>query len=244
VKVLDLFSGIGGFSLGLERAGMETIAFCEIEDFPRQVLKKHWPNIPIAGDIRKLSYNRKTQELIYDGEVIYVGPIDLICGGYPCQPFSQIGRRKGAEDDRHLWPEYRRLIREIRPHWVVGENVIGHASMGLDEVLSDLENLHYTSQAFDIPAGAVGANHERRRIWIVAHADSEGLQGQPSPGISGWDTAVRHNWKSDRWMPAPRICRGGDGVSRKVDRLKGLGNAVVPQIPEIIGMAIMEIENG
>ena len=131
MRVLDLFSGIGGFSLGLERAGMETVAFCEIEEFPRKVLAKHWPGVPIHKDIRDLK-----------GDAI--GPVDLICGGYPCQPFSTAGKRRGKEDDRHLWPEYLRLIREIRPTWVIGENVAGHISMGLDQVLADLEGEGYT----------------------------------------------------------------------------------------------------
>jgi len=135
MKVLDLFSGIGGFSLGLERAGMETVAFCEIEEYPRRVLAKHWPDVPIYNDVRTLTKER----LDSDG----IGPIDLICGGYPCQPFSTAGKRRGAEDDRHLWPEVNRLISEYRPSWFIGENVAGHISMGLDQVLSDLEGQDY-----------------------------------------------------------------------------------------------------
>jgi DNA (cytosine-5)-methyltransferase 1 len=160
MKVLDLFSGIGGFSLGLERAGMQTAAFCEIEPFCRKVLKKHWPDVPIFEDVRKLR-----------GED--VGTVDLVCGGYPCQPFSLAGKRAGAQDDRHLWPEVRRLLSETGAHWFIGENVAGHISMGLDEVLSDLESLGYTCQAFVIPACAVDAPHRRDRVWIVANNDGE-----------------------------------------------------------------------
>ncbi len=131
VNVLDLFSGIGGFSLGLERAGMSTVAFCEIEKFPRAVLAKHWPGVPIYDDVRTLTADR----LDRDG----VPRIDLVCGGYPCQPFSHAGKRGGTSDPRHLWPEMRRVVGEVRPAWVTAENVTGHITMGLDQVLADLE---------------------------------------------------------------------------------------------------------
>lgn len=158
MRVLDLFSGIGGMSLGLERAGMQTVAFCEIEPFPRRVLAHHWPNVPIHDDVRKL---RGTD----------VGPVDVICGGYPCQPFSTAGKRRGKEDDRHLWPEFSRLVAELRPSWVIGENVAGHISMGLDDVLSDLEGQGYACRTFVIPACAVNLPHRRDRCWTVAHAE-------------------------------------------------------------------------
>ena len=118
LRVLDLFSGIGGFSLGLERTGgFETVAFCEIDPFCRQVLAKHWPDVPIHEDVRSLN-----------GDAI--GPVDVVCGGYPCQPFSLAGKRAGQEDDRHLWPEMYRIMDELRPAWFIGENVAGHVSMG------------------------------------------------------------------------------------------------------------------
>ena len=158
MKVLDLFSGIGGFSLGLERAGFETVAFCEIEDYPRKVLAKHWPDIPIHRDIREL-----------DGEQ-YRGTVDVVCGGFPCQPFSAAGKRRGSDDDRHLWPEMFRVIREIQPAWVIGENVTGLEGMELDNCASDLEGVGFAVQVFDIPACGVGAIHRRHRLWIVAHA--------------------------------------------------------------------------
>ena len=134
LKVLDLFSGIGGFSLGLERAGMETVAFCEIEEYPRKVLAKHWPGVPIHKDIRKL-----------DGTQ-YRGTVDVICGGFPCQPFSHAGKRGGKDDDRDLWPEMLRVIREVQPTWVIGENVAGFINMELDRTLSDLEDEGYACQ--------------------------------------------------------------------------------------------------
>ena len=166
LRVLDLFSGIGGFSLGLERAGgFETVAFCEIEEFPQRVLRKNFPGIPIFEDVRKLKGSD-------------IGTVDVICGGYPCQPFSTAGKRRGAEDDRHLWPEFSRLVAELRPAWVIGENVAGHISMGLDDVLSDLEGQGYACRTFVIPACAVGAPHRRDRCWTIARrvADAEKLQ--------------------------------------------------------------------
>ena len=159
LKVLDLFSGIGGFSLGLERTGgFETIGFCEIEKYPQRVLRKHWPDVPIYNDVREL-----------DGSI----DADVITGGYPCQPFSTAGKRRGEEDDRHLWPEMLRLIKAIRPRWVIAENVAGHISMGLDTVLSDLEAEAYTWWTFVIPACAVDAKHRRDRLWIIANLRSE-----------------------------------------------------------------------
>jgi len=168
LRVLDLFSGIGGFSLGLERTGgFETAAFCEYEDFPRQVLAKHWPDVPCFPDVRELK-----------GEDVD-GSIDVICGGYPCQPFSQAGKRRGKEDDRHLWPEFSRLVAELRPAWVIGENVAGHISMGLDDVLSDLERQGYACRTFVIPACATGAPHRRDRVWTIASrndADADSIR--------------------------------------------------------------------
>ena len=233
MKVLDLFSGIGGFSLGLERAGMETVAFCEIEEFPRKVLRKHWPDVPIFEDVREL-----TAEKLKD-----VGTIDLICGGYPCQPFSTAGKRRGEEDDRHLWPEYLRLIREIRPRYVIGENVAGHVSMGLDNVLSDLEGEGYSWEAFVIPATSVKLPQGRERVWVVAYP----LQGQRQVAriaARSWWKPEQISWDEMGEMQAtPDFLGNVDGLSNRMDRCRGLGNAVVPQIPELIGKAIMEQEN-
>lgn len=163
MKVLDLFSGIGGFSIGLEKVGFETIAFCEIERYCQEVLKRHWPDTPIYDDVRSLT----AEQLRADG---IVRP-DIIVGGYPCQPFSYAGVRRGEEDDRHLWPEVYRLIKEIRPTWGIFENVAGHITMGLDEVLSDLEAEGYAARPFVIPACGVDAPHRRDRVWIVAHSN-------------------------------------------------------------------------
>lgn len=238
MKVLDLFSGIGGFSLGLERAGMETVSFCEIEDYPRRVLKKHWPDIPIYDDVRTLTKER----LDADG----IGPIDVICGGYPCQPFSKAGKRRGEEDDRHLWPEVNRLIQEYRPSWFIGENVFDHITLGLDNVLFDLESAGYSWEAFVIPACAINAPHRRDRIWIVANSRGKRMEGSPEEEISREPSVSRFkNVRGIEDLPErstlyeSKLCGPGHGIPRRMDRLKGLGNAVVPQIPEIIGNAIM-----
>ena len=239
MKVLDLFSGIGGFSLGLERAGFETVAFCEVEPFCQKVLKKHWPDVPIYKDIRKLSSER----LQRDG----ITSIDVICGGYPCQPFSAAGKQRGEEDDRHLWPEMQRLIQEIRPNWVIAENVANHVRLGLDSVLSDLEALGYTWGAYTIPACAIDAPHKRERLWIVAHNSSDRGQGSMSRSLSresefSWFENVRgvEDFFSRPDIPKPLIGRDDDGFSNRVDRLRGLGNAVVPGIVEQIGRGITQ----
>ena len=180
MKVLDLFSGIGGFSLGLEAAGMETVAFCEYDEKARLVLKKHWPEVPIFHDVRELTGDRIRKE---------IGAIDLICGGFPCQPFSVAGKRRGKEDDRHLWPEIDRLLDEIRPRWCIFENVAGHITMGLDQVLSDLEGKEYTAQAFVIPACAVNAPHRRDRVWIIANSNGVGYRRRQEKecGMQEWE---------------------------------------------------------
>jgi len=164
IKVLDLFSGIGGFSLGLERAGpFRTVAFCEQDAFCQAVLRKHWPDAAIHDDVRTIDA---------DG---YRG-IDLVCGGFPCQPFSVAGKRRGADDDRDLWPEMLRVIEAVQSRWVIGENVRGFVNepLGLQRSLSDLESIGYQAVPFVIPACAVSAPHRRDRVWIVAHADRAG----------------------------------------------------------------------
>jgi len=277
MKVLDLFSGIGGFSLGLERAGMETVAFCEIEEYPCSILKKHWPDVPIFNDVKELH----AKDL--------PGAVDLICGGYPCQPFSVAGKRRGEDDDRHLWPEIVRIIRELdattgKPYWCIFENVAGHVSLGLDTVLSDLENEGYTCWPFIIPACSVNAPHRRDRVWIVAYSGLRRREGRiqrcrkdksemgertssstlraskidslikvanaiadnPRHG-SGDCNANDEKFRAtdfceiSEWISLPGVRSRDDGLPNRVARLKALGNSVVPQIPEIIGRAIMEV---
>ena len=167
-KHLDLFSGIGGFSLGLEATGgFETVAFSEIEDFPRKVLTKHWPNVPIYGDIKELNYDR----LKADGIISDKRNIDILTGGYPCTPFSVAGRKRGEEDPRYLWPEMFRLVKELMPSLIIGENVNGHIKLGLDTVLQDLESEGYSTRAFSISASSVGAKHQRNRVFIISHSN-------------------------------------------------------------------------
>jgi DNA (cytosine-5)-methyltransferase 1 len=187
MKVLDLFSGIGGFSLGLEAAGFETAAFCEYDQEAQKVLRKNWPNVPIFSDVRTL-----TKQELQDNGIQNIG---LICGGYPCQPFSVAGERRGAEDDRHLWPEMFRLVKELRPTWVIGENVAGHINMGLDEVLADLETEGYTARTFVIPAVAVDAHHRRDRVWTIAHSNSNGESDGPKHEQRMVENAKNHRLK-------------------------------------------------
>ena len=193
LRVLDLFSGIGGFSLGLDSTGhFETVAFCEIEKFPCQILNKHWPNVPIYNDVKELSYERlQTDGIISDRRRIH-----LICGGYPCQPFSVAGHQKGEKDPRHLWPEYFRLIRELRPDYAIGENVGGHLRLGLDSVLSDLDSENYSTRCFSVEAASIGAPHRRERIFRVAEnmGDTE-HNGSPSTKIKGSTTKTSDNNK-------------------------------------------------
>lgn len=235
MKVLDLFSGIGGFSLGLERAGMKTIAFCEIEEYPRKVLKKHWPGVPIYDDVRNLTYDRLKQ----DG----IGSIDVICGGFPCQPHSFSGLRLASKDSRDLWGEMYRIACEVRRRpIIIGENVLGLLSSEdgqyFGAILRDLANIVYSAEWFNLPAGAFGAEHYRPRIWLVAYPDETQLKGGCiSKRIQQeYANACYIRWGKDK----PGVVRTLDGIPSQMDRLGCLGNAVVPQIPEIIGRAIME----
>lgn len=235
LRVLDLFSGIGGFSLGLERTGgFRTVAFCEIDPYCRRVLAKHWPSIKCFEDVRTITATD-------------VGAADVICGGFPCQPYSVAGDRMADKDDRALWPEYCRLIEELRPSWVLGENVIGLVELGLDSMLDDLEGLGYATRTFDIPACALGARHERRRVWIVANANSDRRQDESTASDRLhqesflWER-VGTTFKPFRFEADGVIFRDGDGIPEHMDRIRALGNAVVPQIPEIIGRAILEAE--
>ena len=170
LKILDLFSGIGGFSLGFENTGLyETVAFCEVDEYCKQLLQKHWKGVKIYNDIKNL----KGKDL----EEAH-GRIDIVCGGFPCQPYSVAGKQKGTNDDRYLWPEMFRVITEVQPRWVVAENVRGIVNIQdgvvFERVCSDLENQGYQVQPFNIPAAGVGAPHQRERIWIVGHSKHYG----------------------------------------------------------------------
>jgi DNA (cytosine-5)-methyltransferase 1 len=234
MNVLDLFSGIGGFSLGLERAGMRTVAFCEINPFCRKVIAKNWPGVPIYEDVREITANR----LRGDGV-----SVDLICGGFPCQDISCAGKGAGLDGERSgLWGEIVRLARDIRPKVVLVENVGALTFRGLGRVLGDLAEMGMDAEWYCIPAAAVGAPHRRERIWIVAHSDEFGRGGAPF----GYKTLRQHERPLSEdfripELPESPVCRVDDGVPDRVDRLLALGNAVVPQIPEIIGRAIMQL---
>lgn len=168
---LSLFSGIGGLDLAAEMAGFQTVGQCEWADYPTKVLEKHWPDVPRWRDIRTL-----TGESFYERTGLRT--VDVVSGGFPCQPFSVAGKRRGKEDDRYLWPEMLRVIQEIRPSWVVGENVAGIVNLALDQVLSDLESIGYAVQAFIIPACAVDAPHRRDRCAIIAYCNGPRFQTQ------------------------------------------------------------------
>lgn len=239
MKHLDLFSGIGGFALAAHWAGMETVAFCEIDKFCHKVLNKNFPGIPIHDDIKTLN------------GADYAG-IDIITGGYPCQPFSTAGSQKAENDYRHLWPEMRRIVAQAKPTWVVCENVYGHVSLGLDNVLHDLENLGYAAQPFVIPALAAGANHNRERVFIVAHSTGDGCNESSATGSNeaANDNSPRRaeenchhercsglrlgvDWRSETpwgWGAEPPALRVDDGLPNRMDRCKSLGNAIVPQV--------------
>lgn len=307
MKVLDLFSGIGGFSLGLERAGMETVAFCEIEDYPRKVLAKHWPGVPIYEDVRNVTKERLESDGIFP---------DVVCGGFPCQDLSVAGNQKGITAERSgLWSELCRIIGEVRPQYAIVENVTalisGDSGGWFGRVLGDLAEIGYDAEWHCIPASELGAHHHRDRVWIVcypnsnsqpgrtindeaselpknmAHANSSQCEGRGLSGGMGEKHADTNNgsasgdavenvanpisqrqqgqreyvepllakaikkWQainaesgciSGVWAAEPELGRVANGIPDRTHRLKGLGNAVVPQIPELIGRAIMEIE--
>ena len=265
----SLFSGIGGFDLAAQWMGWENVFQVEWDSFCQKVLTKNFPNVKRYGDIKE-----------FDGTE-YAGAVDIISGGFPCQPFSHAGKRKGQADDRYLWPEMLRVIREVKPTYVVGENVAGLVSMDngktLDGILSDLANEGYTTEQFIIPACGVGAWHRRDRIWIIAYsvngADRTiGEQGREEESISGEyrekgqprefsrtgceissdteSTGTRShnggilcgssNGYSGWWATEPAVGRVANGIPNRVDRLKGLGNAIVPQVVLQIFKAIDE----
>ena len=270
----DLCSGIGGFSLGFQWAGLsEPVLFCEIDPWCRKVLAKHWPDVLIAEDVEELAND--PNGLVPD--------CDILTAGYPCQPFSLAGERRGTEDDRHIWPYIFTIIQRKRPSWCVFENVYGHVSMGLGEVLSDLEGQGYAARPFIVPACAVDAPHRRDRLWIVGHTGcltkgqscggfsqeqfNSKTQGQWSveghrfadtgKDVADTDSARREEQRwgkpaqaqhqapesGSQWKPEPSVGRVAHGIPRRVDRLKGLGNAIVPQIVMRIGQTIKAVNS-
>ena len=257
MKVLDLFSGIGGFALGLEAAGFETAAFCEIDPYAQKVLKKNWPGVPIYEDVRRITADR----LVSDG----IG-VDVITGGFPCQDVSTAGRQAGIDGERSgLWSECSRLLGDIRPRYAIFENVTnllaGDGGDWFKRVLWDISSVGYDAEWHCIPASAVGAHHHRDRVWIVAlngeaqplaDSSSKGLQGGQEARNNGKDRQEPRNQlitglggvQGGAWEAEPNVGRVANGVPARSHRLRCLGNAVVPQIPELIGRQIMEAERG
>jgi len=271
LTVGSLFAGIGGLDLGLERAGMTVRWQSEIDPHACRVLGKHWPDVPNHGDITTIDWST-------------VEPVDVICGGYPCQPFSLAGVRQGESDPRHLWPHFARAIRELRPRYALLENVPGHLSLGFGRVLGDLAELGFDAEWDCIPAAAVGAPHLRYRVFVVAHADGGRQQGdseaqrarqevhadkQRLAHVGGLRATVadangsaggkqggasqevprpgeiqrprrRSGGIGGTWATEPDVGRVAHGVPARVDRLRCLGNAVVPQVAEWVGRRIMD----
>ena len=302
LTVGSLFSGIGGLDLGLERAGMEVIWQSEIDPYGCRVLKKHWPEVVNHGNIKEIKW----------GDVVRP---DIICGGYPCQPFSTAGKRNGADDSRHLWPWVRQAISELRPNYAILENVRGHITLGLSTVIGELASIGYDAEWQIVSANSVGAPHLRERVIIVAYpireladTDNSGrLHRQPqiftanrwlnalsligasstdmayaseqyshgqldntrdsarpktvsqsgdsgrsqnvayTYSISGhiqceWQIPQSNTERCSWWKTEPDVGRVANGVPSRVDRLRGLGNAVVPQVAELIGRMVIDYD--
>lgn len=222
---LDLFSGIGGFALAARMVGgIETVGFCEKDPWARKVLTKNFPGVPICEDIHEVNGMK-------------YGNIDIITGGFPCQPFSQSNTRsrKGVEDSRYLWPQMFRVIGEAGPSFVVAENSPDIEKFALEQVQSDLDSIGYDSIPVEIPAAGVGANHLRRRLWILAHARRVDA-GKWRPRPAQREEAARLHW----WDSYPGVHGVDDGLSRRVDgRKRMLGNAIVPHVAAEILRAMM-----
>ena len=284
LTVGSLFSGIGGLDLGLERAGMRVIWQSEIDPYACRVLKKHWKDVPNHGNIKEIDWDNVERP-------------DVICGGYPCQPFSQAGKRQGTDDPRHLFPWVLEAISRLRPRYAILENVRGHLSLGGTTVIASLASIGYDAEWRVVSAASVGAAHRRDRLFIVSYPNSSnapngrectsvqgscrgrsddrrGSQcnfGQVSLGSSGktssevpdherqrdgeywiandvtkisgrgvFDSQGKEGYDGWKWWEAePRVDRVAYGVPNRVDRLRGLGNAVVPQVAEVIGRLVV-----
>jgi DNA (cytosine-5)-methyltransferase 1 len=234
LNVLSLFSGIGGLEFGLERAGMTTVGQVEMDPYCRRVLAKHWPEVPRHDDVfTAIEWWREEPR----------PPVAVVAGGFPCQPVSDAGRQLAQDDPRWLWPDMADVIQGIRPVWVIAENVPGLRTRGLRIVLDDLAQLGYTARAGEISACEVGAPHSRRRLFILAHAKGErrcpwNPGSRPASRADGerpGSGSERRGW----WASEPGMGRVAYGVPNRLDRLRALGNAVVPQVAEYVGRLIV-----
>jgi len=242
----SLFAGIGGLDLGLERAGMVCKWQVEIDDYASMVLAKHWPNVPRFKDIKE--FPPKKQNNL---------SVDLVCGGFPCQDISYAGKGAGLDGERSgLFYELIRVVREVGPKYVLLENVSALFNRGLDQVLGTLASIGYDAEWHCISAAHIGAPHIRDRVFILAHTQGErhrqggelgdiphtmreGLEGQRQK-LFGVSPQHYYAGNNSHWAIEPSVDRMAYGVSKRVDRLRGLGNAVVPQVAEYIGCQIIE----
>jgi DNA (cytosine-5)-methyltransferase 1 len=241
----SLFTGIGGIDLSAEWAGFTTVGQVEWADYPTKVLEKHWPNVPRWRDVRDV-----TAESVRNRGI---GEITLLSGGFPCQPHSVAGKRKASADDRDLWPEYRRIISEVRPKWVLAENVPGLLSSEdgrfFRGILRDLSQLGFNVGWCTYPACWVGAVHRRERIFVIAYSNIKYVERSGIKKIQRFKVLQSQlyargikEWARRCEIYQPKLCRYFNGIPGQVDRLKCLGNAVVPQQVYPILAAIAEIE--
>lgn len=244
--MLSLFSGIGGLDLAAQWAGIQTVAFCEIEPFCQKILHQHWSDIPIFGDIHKLN-----KEVLADAGI---RNIDIVAGGFPCQPFSIAGKQQGINDNRYLWPEMCRIINELRPAWVIGENVENAVRIVLDDIIDSLEAINYKAETFIISADCTGAYFRGKRTFIVATPYDRraimrrNIQFQTDAEVNGGGSNYGRRtpeFNAGKRRPLKSRPYGVvDGIPDRMDRIKALGNATRPQQAYPIFRAIMDIENG
>jgi DNA (cytosine-5)-methyltransferase 1 len=248
MNVLSLFAGIGGLELGLERAGMTTVGQVELDPYCNEILARHWPEVPRHDDVRTAGdwWNRVPRP-----------PVDVVCGGFPCQPFSHAGFMLGMADERWGWPWMASVVRAVRPRYVLVENVAAlvRDADAFGQVLGDLAGLGFDAEWAVLPASDFGAPHRRERVFVLAYPSgidgqprdrlvTSGVGGSPLParGLSGLATSARRR-AADQWLARePRVDRLVDGVPRQVDRLRVIGNAVVPQVAEHIGGIVIAHE--